>query len=71
MMETVVVGGRSVTRSKLKPAKSIKSLAVVTFLLDTTIKHIIAEEEIQRLFVGHPGEFKIFYNSDSRVTDDT
>lgn len=71
IIETVVVNGHQTTRPKLKPAKSIKSLAVVTFLLDTTIKHIIAEEEIQRLFVGHPGEFKIFYNSDSRVTDDT
>jgi hypothetical protein len=41
------------------------------FVMDITIKHIVSNEEFQRMYVGNPTEFKIFYDKNSRVVNDT
>lgn len=49
-----------------------KSLAIASILEDATVKSIMSIEECQRLFIGHPGMFKVRYNeSEGRIGDDT
>ena len=48
-----------------------RSLAIVQLLMDAHIKHQISMEEIQRLYLGHPGEFETYYDKESgRIVDD-
>lgn len=55
---------------KLSPQEA-KSLAIVQLLMDVHIKHQISMEEIQRLYLGHPGEFDTEYDEETgRITND-
>lgn len=57
--------------SDLYGAGTMRSVATCAFVLDVMLKHQIAMEEYQRLFVGNPGLFVTLFNEDGTVKDDT
>lgn len=58
------------TKTVKRSTEAIKSLATTMLLLDTTIRSIIAGEELHRMFIGNPNQFRIIFN-DNNITDDT
>ena len=63
---------KKIDGGKTLSAKEAKSLAIVQLLMDVHIKHQISMEEIQRLYLGHPGEFDTEYDQKTgRITNDT
>ena len=47
-----------------------KGLAIASILSDATTKSIIASQEVQRCFSGHPAMFKVLYEGD-HIKDST
>lgn len=70
LLNSIVVSQNDTLDGRKLSASESRSLAIVTILLDTMIKHQISMEEIQRFYVGHPGEFETYYDESGRITDD-
>lgn len=70
LLNSIIVSQNSTLDGKQLSAQESRSLAIVTLLLDTMLKHQISMEEIQRFYVGHPGEFETYYDESGRITDD-
>lgn len=49
-----------------------RSLAIAAILGDVTNRSIISSQESLRLFIGHPGQFKVLYDKENgRIKDST
>ena len=70
LLNSIIVSQNSTLDGRQLSAGESRSLAIVTLLLDTMLKHQISMEEIQRFYVGHPGEFETYYDESGRITDD-
>ena len=51
-------------QAKTNRVKIARSLAIAALLGDVTNRSIISEQEAERLFIGHPGLFKVKYGED-------
>ncbi len=51
-------------QAKTNRVKIARSLAIAALLGDVTNRSVISEQEAERLFIGHPGLFKIKYGED-------
>lgn len=70
LLNSIIVNQNNVIDGKKLSKEESRSLGIVTLLLDTMLKHQISMEEIQRFYVGHPGEFETYYDESGRITND-
>jgi hypothetical protein len=58
------------TFAQLYGINNMRSVATCAYLLDVCLKHQIANEEYQRMFVGHPGLFVSLFSDEGHVVND-
>lgn len=58
------------TFAPLYGINNMRSVATCAYLLDICLKHQIANEEYQRMFVGHPGLFVSLFSDEGHVVND-